>query len=89
MLKLRLFTLPNCAKCSQAKKMVERLAKERADIRVDVMDMSDTENYITALQLQIASAPSFVLDDTPICVGELPSYEELKRKIAEHEKRRG
>jgi len=88
LLKLRLFTLPNCAKCSQAKKMVERLAKERADVKVDIVDMSDAENYITALQLQIASAPSFVIDDNPVCVGDLPSYEDLKRKIDEYEKRR-
>jgi protein-disulfide isomerase len=69
--------------------MAEKLAKERTDIKLDVLDMSDTENYITALQLQIASTPSFVLEDTPICVGYLPSYEELKRKIVEHEKKRG
>jgi len=87
--RLRLFTLPTCAKCPEAKKMAEKLAKERTDIKLDVLDMSDTENYITALQLQIASTPSFVLEDTPICVGYLPSYEELKRKIVEHEKKRG
>jgi len=89
LLKLRLFTLPTCAKCPEAKKMAERLARERPDIRVEVLDMSDSENYITALQLQIASTPSFVLEDTPIYVGDLPLYEDLRRKIAEYEKKRG
>lgn len=87
MIKLRLFTLPKCPKCPDAKKLVERLQKRREDIEVEILDMSNEENFLMALQLQIITTPSFVINETPIFIGELPTFEELNKKVDEYKKK--
>lgn len=86
-MKLRLFTLPDCPKCPAAKELAAAVAKQRKDITLEILDLSNSSNMTSALMMQIASTPSFAIDDTPIFVGELPTLDELNQKIDEH--RRG
>lgn len=86
-MKLRLFTLPNCPKCPAAKELVNAIKDKRKDLIVEVLDMSESENLTTALMIQIASTPSFAIDETPIFVGEVPSLDELNEKIDEYKRR--
>ena len=83
-MKLRLFTLPTCPTCPAAKEVVYKLKEKRRDLDVEVLDMSQPENLTAALMVQIASTPSFVINDTPIFIGELPTLEKLEEKIDEY-----
>ena len=83
-MKLRLFTLPNCPKCPAAKQLAEAIREKRRDIDVEVLDMSNPDNMITALMMQIASTPSFAIDDTAIFIGDVPSFDELNDRIDEY-----
>jgi len=87
MVKLRLFTLPTCPTCPAAKELANTIKEKRKDIEVEILDMSEPENFTAALMVQIASTPSFVIDDTPLFVGDLPSLEELEEKIDEYKSR--
>lgn len=87
MMRLRLFTLPKCPKCPAAKELVNLIQKERSDLTVEILDMSQPENMTTALMLQIASTPSFAIDDTAIFIGDVPSLDELNRKLDEYKSR--
>jgi len=86
-MKLRLFTLPNCPKCPAAKELVEAIKEERKDLTVEILDMSESENMAMALMMQIASTPSFAIDEMPIFVGEVPSLDELNEKIDEYKRK--
>ncbi len=85
MSRIRLFTLPNCPKCPAAKALVETLKQRRADVTVEVIDMSDSDNYATALMLQVFVTPTIVIGETPTFIGEVPSLGELNRRIDEYE----
>lgn len=86
-MKLRLFTLPNCPKCPAAKEVARAVVKQRKDITLEILDLSDANNMTTALMMQIASTPSFAIEDTSIFVGELPTLYELNEKIDEYKRR--
>jgi len=86
-MKLKLFTLPNCPRCPAAKEVAEAVAKQRKDITLEILDISDSNNMITALMMQIASTPSFAIDETPIFLDDVPSAEELNAKIDEYKRR--
>ena len=86
-MKLRLFTLPNCPRCPAAKEVAETVAKQRKDITLEVLDISDSNHMVTALMMHIASTPSFAIDDTPIVVDDVPSVEELNAKIDEYKRK--
>lgn len=83
-MKLRLFTMPSCPTCPAAKKVANTIKEKRKDIDVEILDLSQPENFTAALMVQIASSPSFAIDDTPIFVGDVPSLEELEKKIDEY-----
>lgn len=84
---LRLFVQPNCPKCPTAKEIVNVLKNRRDDITVEILDLSEINNLTFALMMQIASTPSFAIDDTPIFIGNIPSLDELEKKIDEYIKR--
>ncbi len=86
-MKLKLFTLPACPQCPAAKKTAEALVNNRSDITLEVLDLSDVNNMTVALMMQIASTPSFAIDDTPIFIGELPTLDALNEKIDEYKRR--
>jgi len=83
-MKLRLFTLPSCPRCPEAKRIVDEVSRARQDITIEILDMSSAENLTTALMLQIASTPSICLDDEVVAVGDVPSLGELNTLIEEH-----
>ena len=86
-MKLRLFTLPNCPRCPVAKAVAEDVVGRRKDVTLEVLDMSDSNNMVTALMMQIASTPSFAIDDTPIFLDGVPSAEELNARIDDYKRR--
>lgn len=86
-MKLRLFTLPNCPRCPAAKEVAEAVTKQRKDVTLEVLDISDSNNMITALMMQIASTPSFAIDETPVFLDDVPSVEELNARIDEYKRR--
>ncbi|MFH0748863.1 MAG: thioredoxin family protein [Candidatus Bathyarchaeota archaeon] len=87
MVRLRLFTLPTCPKCPAAKEITEAILKNRNDITLEILDISDVNNMTAALMLQISSTPSFVIDNTPLFISDVPSLKELDTKIDEYKRR--
>lgn len=84
MLELKLFVQPNCPKCPAAKAVAEEVKKRRKDVELSILDISDRENYFTALMLQISSTPAFAIGEKALFVGEVPTIEELNRKLDEY-----
>ena len=83
-MKTILFTGKNCPKCPKAKEILREVAKslnleEGRDY--EILDIGDEENMITALQYQIASTPSFVINGKAKFIGEIPSKDELLKEI--------
>jgi small redox-active disulfide protein 1 len=83
-MKLILFTAKNCPKCPLVKKVVEEVATELGmeqgkDYQLLTIDEGD--NLITALQYQIASTPSIVINGEAAFVGEVPKKEELIERL--------
>ena len=83
MLELKLFVQPNCPKCPAAKAVAEEVKKRRKDVELSILDISDRENYFSALMLQISSTPAFAVGEKMLFVGEVPTIEELNRKLDE------
>ncbi len=84
MSRLKLFTSKNCPKCPAAKDLVARVAKElkiNEGRDYEIINIYDTENLISALKYQIASTPSFVIDEEPVFIGTMPSKKELIRHL--------
>ena len=86
-MKLRLFTLPSCPRCPAAKAVAETVAKQRKDVTLEILDLSDSNNMFTALMMQIASTPAFAIDETPIILDDVPSPEELNANIDEYKRK--
>ncbi len=84
MIELKLFVQPSCPKCPAAKAIAEELKKQRKDVDLRILDISDRENYFTALMLQISSTPAFAVGEKTLFVGEVPTIEELSRKLDEY-----
>ena len=82
-MKLRLIVSPTCPKCPKAKELLEKIRQLRKDLEIEILDISKEEDFIKALMLQVASTPTFILNDTPIFRGTVPSLEALLRKIDE------
>ena len=83
-MRLILFTATNCPRCPAAKSLVEEITKELGmenEKDYKILNIDDEENMILALQHQIASTPSIVIDDEPIFVGKVPTKEELIEKL--------
>jgi len=83
MLELKLFVQPNCPKCPAAKAVAEEVKKRRKDVELSILDISDRENYFSALMLQISSTPAFAVGEKALFVGEVPTVEELNRRLDE------
>ena len=63
------------------KKIILLSEISKDDIILEILDISDVNNMTAALMLQICSTPSFVVDDVPIFIGEVPSVEVLNATI--------
>jgi glutaredoxin len=79
-MKLTLFTAPKCPKCPAAKRAAEAVAK-KLGLALEVLDMGVEENMITALQHQVASTPSLVIDGETVYRGDVPGEEALEKEI--------
>jgi glutaredoxin len=77
-MKLTVYSGKNCPRCPAARKVCQEVAKEKS---IDYEDRNIEENMIEALQLQIASTPSIVLDDEVLFRSTAPTREELIREI--------
>lgn len=83
-MKLMVFTGTNCPRCPAAKSLVEEIATElgmEKEKDYKILNIDDEENMILALQYQIASTPSIVIDGEPIFIGKVPTKEELIEKL--------
>ncbi len=77
-MKLSVFTGPNCPKCPPAKVLCKEVA---AELGLDYEEVNIEEKMIEALQLQIASTPSIVVDDEVIFRSITPEKQDLISEI--------
>ena len=77
-MKLTVYYGKNCPNCPSAKKVAGAVAKENG---CEYEEKDIEESMIEALQLQIASTPSIVLDDEVLFRSTIPSREELLEEI--------
>ena len=76
-----------CPKCPAAKAIAEELKSRRKDVDVKILDIADRENYLSALMLQISSTPAFAIGEEALFVGDVPTVDELSRKLDEYSSR--
>jgi len=76
--KITIFTGKTCPKCPAAKAVAEAVAKE-AGCAMEVLDIE--ENMIMALQNQIASVPTIMVNDEVVFMSEVPTREALLQAI--------
>ena len=80
MARLKLFTATKCPKCPEAKRVVEEVAKD-LNLEYEIVNIDEGDNLINALQYQIASTPSIVIDEQAEFIGVVPTKEELIKKL--------
>lgn len=78
MVKITLFTSKNCPKCPAAKRIVQQVAKE---LGCELIEIDIHENPITALQYQIASAPSIMIGNEVFSRSEVPTADKLYKAV--------
>lgn len=77
-MKLQVYYGKQCPKCPAAKKVCKEVAKEKG---IEYEEVNIEEHMIEALQKQIASTPSIVLDGEVISRGEIPTKEQLEKEV--------
>jgi glutaredoxin len=77
-MKLIVYYGKDCPKCPMAKKVAKEVAREK---KLEYEERDIEQNMIEALQLQIASTPSIVLDEEVLFRSEPPSKKELLEEI--------
>lgn len=83
-MKVKLFTSTSCPKCPKAKELLKGIAGELnlAHGRdYDIINIDDGDNLVEALKYQVASVPSFVIDEQAEFISTVPSREELLEKL--------
>jgi len=78
-MKIQVYYGKKCPKCPAAKKVCQEVAKEKG---LEYEEVNIEEHMIDALQRQIASTPSIVLDDDVIFRGKIPTKDELLKEVA-------
>lgn len=78
MSKITLFTGKTCPKCPAAKAVVQEVATE-SGCAFEILDIE--ENMILALQNQIASVPSIIVNDKVFSRSIVPSKDELIKAV--------
>ncbi|EKE20013.1 MAG: hypothetical protein ACD_8C00067G0019 [uncultured bacterium] len=74
-----------CPTCKQLHEAVVKAVKA-LDLKVNVEYINDIQ---VMLDLGVMSSPVLVVNDVPVAVGQVPSYEKIKQLITEGEKNRG
>jgi len=77
-MKLTVFTGPNCPKCPPAKEVCQGVAES---LGLEYEEINIEERMIEALQMQIASTPSVVIDDDVVFRSVIPSKDQLLEEI--------
>lgn len=79
-MELKIFTLPNCPKCPEAKRITKEVS---AKLGVDYLefDLATPDGGLEGLMYQIMSAPSIALDNEVLVKGRVPSQGELENEI--------
>ncbi len=77
-MKLKVYTGPSCPKCPPAKELCKKVAK---DMGLEYEEVNIDENMIDALQNQIASTPSIMIDDDVVFRSNVPVKEDLVDEI--------
>lgn len=77
-MKITVYTGTNCPKCPPAKEVCRQVAGE---MNLEFEELDIKENMIEALQNQIASTPSIMLDDEVVFRSEPPTKELLLDEI--------
>jgi len=83
-MKVRLFTSTNCPKCPKAKDLLKGIAGElnmAHGTDYEIINIDEGENLIEALKYQVASVPSFVIDEQAEFISTVPAREELLEKL--------
>jgi len=76
------FTKQDCPNCPQAKRVVEEVEREMGcRIEVKRFDLDDEEDFLTALQNQVMSTPSIVVNGKLVVAGRSTSAHELVKAI--------
>jgi glutaredoxin len=79
-MELKIFTLPTCPKCPEAKRIAQEVGA-KFGIKCIEIDLSTSEGELEGLMYQIMSTPSIALDDEVLGRGRLLSQEELETEI--------
>ena len=79
-MKLKIFTLPTCPKCPEAKRIAQEVSAKLGVNCVEI-DLATPEGGLEGLMYQIMSAPSIALDDEVLVKGKVPSRQELENEI--------
>lgn len=79
---IMVFTKQDCPNCPQAKRVVEEVEREMGcRIEVKRFDLDDEEDFLTALQNQVMSTPSIVVNGKLVVAGRSTSTDELVKAI--------
>lgn len=69
---------PGCVKC---RGMEHRVRKAVAELNLDA-DIEKVEDLQEIMQYGVMQTPALVIDEKVIVAGKLPTYKELKERIA-------
>jgi len=79
-MELKVFTLPTCPKCPEAKRIAQEVSA-KLGVKCIEIDLTTSEGGLDGLMYQIMSAPSIALDDEVLVRGRVLSQEELENEI--------
>ena len=77
-MKLTIYKGANCPKCPAAKQVYTEVAEKTS---IEFIDKLMEDNMIEALQHQIASTPSIMIDEEVVFRSEPPTKEELLEEV--------
>ncbi|OQX19872.1 MAG: hypothetical protein BWK75_05285 [Candidatus Altiarchaeales archaeon A3] len=86
MSKITLYTATTCVKCPAAKKILVEVVRElnlKEGVDYEIKNIDEGNNLIEALQKQVASTPSLLIDDELIYNGEVSNKLELLEMLKE------
>jgi len=77
---IKVFTLKNCPKCPQAKRISQEIA-EKFGIEYLEVDLETPEGQIEGLMHQVMSTPSIAIGEDVISRGKIISERELENEV--------
>jgi thiol-disulfide isomerase/thioredoxin len=83
-MKLQIFFATHCPNCPAAKKVVEKVMSEKGKefgLEVEQLNVDDENAMLTALQYNIISTPSIVIEGDVVFRGEVPTEAKLLEEL--------